>query len=304
MKFFKMKGAYPITYLFLLLIVNKSYSQEIFNLKTSTTCTSSAFYKPIFHDINSKVSGGSASFGFCAGDTLKLDAGSNFYKGDTLKWYFNDKLYTTGAPITGTGYGVNFTESGKLYAMKIDSFGCKVSSDTVTLVKYPIPAAPILKRDSANFLVSNYAKNTWALDGSILALFQWNDPFMSGKDNNRMKPATSGNYTAYTIQNGCASLSSSYYYLVTDIINLSKDAFIKLAPNPFINQLNFDFVVKGYQRLNLEFFDISSGTKVASKQNQTPGMPIYLGQLVAGTYVIKVSSTDNKISYQFKMVKL
>ena len=31
---------------------------------------------------------------------------------------------------------------------------------------------------------------------------------------------------------------------------------------------------------------------------------ITLGHLSAGTYVIKVSSTDNKISYQFKMVKL
>jgi hypothetical protein len=33
-------------------------------------------------------------------------------------------------------------------------------------------------------------------------------------------------------------------------------------------------------------------------------MPIYLGQLSAGTFLIKVSSNDNKIAYQFKMVKL
>jgi hypothetical protein len=92
--------------------------------------------------------------------------------------------------------------------------------------------------------------------------------------------------------------------LVTDVVNLSANEFIKLAPNPFNNHLNFDFVVKGYQRLNLEIFDMATGTKVASKQNQTQGMPIYLGQLSAGTYVIKISSTDNKISYQFKMVKL
>jgi hypothetical protein len=296
-----MRGAFYITYLFLLLIVNKTYSQEINNLKTSTTCTFSAFYKPIFHDIKSNVRG-AVSFGFCTGDTLKLDAGSNFYKGDTLKWYFNDKLYTTGAPITGTGYGVNFTESGKLYAIKIDSFGCKVSSDTVTLEKIPISPAPILKRDSANFLVSNYPKNTWALDGNILALNQWNYPFVSG-NNNRQKPTQSGNYTVTPYQS-CASLSSSYYFLLTDIINLNEDEFIKIAPNPFASQLNFDYVVKGYPSLNIEVFDIATGTKVASKQNLTTGMPIYLGQLSAGTYVFKVSSKDNKISYQFKMVKL
>ena len=121
----------------------------------------------------------------------------------------------------------------------------------------------------------------------------------------KIKPTTPGSFTLKVTQNGCISAASNaYYYIVTDVINLSSDEFIKLTPNPFMNQLNFDFVVKGYQRLNLEVFDMASGTKVASKQNQTAGVPIYLGQLSAGTYVLKVTSNDNKIAYQFKMVKL
>ena len=99
-------------------------------------------------------------------------------------------------------------------------------------------------------------------------------------------------------------MSTPYYYLVTDIIHLSKDEFIKLAPNPFVNQLNFDFIVKGYQKLNIEVYDIAKGSKVATQQNLTAGTKITLGHLSAGTYVIRVTSTDNKISYQFKMVKL
>jgi hypothetical protein len=121
----------------------------------------------------------------------------------------------------------------------------------------------------------------------------------------KLKPTTPGNYSAKSFLNGCLSdFSNTYYYLVTDIINLSASEFIKLAPNPFVNQLNFDFVVKGYQRLNVEVFDIASGSKKASMQNLTPGMPINLSQLSAGTYVIKVSSNDGKINYQFKMIKL
>ena len=99
-------------------------------------------------------------------------------------------------------------------------------------------------------------------------------------------------------------MSTPYYYLVTDIINLSANEFIKLAPNPFINQLNLDFVIKGYQRLNLEVFDLATGMKKASMQNLTPDMPIYLGQLSTGTYYVRVSSKDGKINYQFKMIKL
>jgi hypothetical protein len=63
-------------------------------------------------------------------------------------------------------------------------------------------------------------------------------------------------------------------------------------------------VVKGYQRLNIEVYDIATGTRIASRQNLTAGIPIMLGQLSAGTYIIKVSTNDNKIVQQFKMVKL
>ena len=51
----------------------------------------------------------------------------------------------------------------------------------------------------------------------------------------------------------------------------------------------------------MDIFDIATGTKVASKQNLTPGIPVYLGQLTPGTYVIKVISSDLKLTYQFKI---
>jgi hypothetical protein len=167
------------------------------------------------------------------------------------------------------------------------------------LIKNPIPPAPQLIRDSANNLVSNYATNIWALNGTPLQQYNW-----PGTNVKLIKPGSSGNYTVSTVQKGCYSLKSSYYYLVTDIINISKDEFIKLAPNPFINKLNFDFVVMGYQKLNIEVFSLTSGVKVASMQNLQAGLPIYLGQLAPGTYIINVTSNDNKISYQFKMIKL
>jgi hypothetical protein len=168
------------------------------------------------------------------------------------------------------------------------------NKSTLSINIIPTPSQPILSRDSSNFLVASANGITWYKDGTLIS-----------DTAQKFKPTSPGSYTIKTTQNGCFSaLSNPYYYLVTDIINLSKDEFIKLAPNPFINQLNFDFVVKGYQRLNLEVFDIASGTKVASQPNLTAGSRITLGHLSSGTYVIRVTSTDNKISYQFKMVKL
>jgi hypothetical protein len=224
----------------------------------------------------------------CSPDSTKIDF-TNTVISDTLVWFIN------GVKDSVKGASKYIKDATKLYVLKTNLLGCSISSDTINISKFMKPSTPTLSRDTENFLISNSIfGNTWYKDGTALT-----------DTAQKIKPTTPGSYTVKTTQNGCvSSMSTPYYYLVTDIINLSKDEFIKLAPNPFINQLNFDFVVKGYQRLNLEVFDIATGTKVASKQNQTQGMPIYLGQLSAGTFVIKVTSNDNKISYQFKMLKL
>ncbi len=235
----------------------------------------------------SKPTFNTSKFSFCSGDTLKLSI-TNVSKGDTLKWYFGTK-----SDITNVS-NKTFTDSTKLFVTRTDSLGCVVSSDTVSLVKYAIPAAPLLSRDTANNLIANVTGINWYKDGTLIT-----------DTTQKIKPSTGGSYTAKTTQNGCIStFSVPYYYLVTDVINLSANEFIKLAPNPFSNQLNFDFAVKGYQRLNMEVFDMASGARLARKENLTAGMPIYLGQLSPGNYLIKVTSNDNKVSYQFKMVKL
>ena len=229
----------------------------------------------------------STKYSFCTGDSLKLTV-SNINKGDTLKWYYGSKSDLTNLS------NKTFTDSTKLFVTRTDSLGCVISSDTVQIKKIAIPSAPTLSRDTANFLLSGAAGTTWYKDGSAIT-----DTVQ------KYKPTAAGSYTAKTTTNGCTSvMSAAYYYLVTDIINLSKDEFIKLAPNPFINQLNFDFIVKGYQKLNIEVFDVATGTKVASQPNLTAGSRITLGQLSGGTYIIRVTSNDQKILQQFKVVKM
>ena len=157
-----------------------------------------------------------------------------------------------------------------------------------------LPSAPTLSRDTANILLSGVSGTTWYKDGSLIT-----------DTTQKFKPSTSGSYSVKTTQNGCTSaLSTPYYYLVTDVIYLSKDEYIKIAPNPFHNILYFDFMVKGHQRLNIEVLDITTGTKVASQLNLTAGSRIIFGQLSAGTYLIRVTSNDNKIYQKFKVVKM
>jgi hypothetical protein len=235
----------------------------------------------------SKPTFNTTKYSFCNGDSIKLSI-TNINKGDSIKWYYGTKSDLTN-PSNKT-----FTDSTKLFVTRTDSVGCVISSDTIQIKKYGIPSAPTLSRDTANFLLSGAPGTTWYKDGSAIT-----------DTAQKYKPTTAGSYTAKTTTNGCTSvMSAAYYYLVTDIINLSKDEFIKLAPNPFINQLNFDFIVKGYQKLNIEVYDVATGSKVATQQNITAGTKIQLGQLARGTYIVRVTSNDNKIAQQFKMVKL
>ena len=235
----------------------------------------------------SKPTFNTTKYSFCNGDSIKLSI-TNINKGDSIKWYYGTKSDLTN-PSNKT-----FTDSTKLFVTRTDSVGCVISSDTIQIKKYGIPSAPTLSRDTANFLLSGAPGTTWYKDGSAIT-----------DTAQKYKPTTAGSYTAKTTTNGCTSvMSSAYYYLVTDIINLSNDEFIKLAPNPFVNQLNFDFIVKGYQKLNIEVYDVATGSKVATQQNITAGTKIQLGQLARGTYIVRVTSNDNKIAQQFKMVKL
>ena len=228
---------------------------------------------------------------FCQGTNL---TSLNLYNEINTYWYTTaiGGISSKNQPSISSDLMKSYT----FYATIKDTNSCESKLRSVINIQIKeTPSFPILSRDSLNNLISSYQyKNTWYKDGVAIT-----------DTTQKIKPTTPGSYTVKTTQNGCISAASTpYYYLVTDIINLSADEFIKLAPNPFTNQLNFDFVLKGYQKLNLEVFDLATGAKVSSLQSLSAGMPIYLGQLSAGTYVIKVSTGDNKIVQQFKVVKL
>jgi len=100
------------------------------------------------------------------------------------------------------------------------------------------------------------------------------------------------------------SLNASLDADKNGVVDFVNDEFIKLSPNPFFNQLDVDFFLKDYPTLNLEVFDAATGGKVANQQNISVGTQIQFNQLSIGTYIFRVSSSDNVVVRQFKMIKL
>jgi hypothetical protein len=112
-------------------------------------------------------------------------------------------------------------------------------------------------------------------------------------------------YNVTTVQNGCASLKGySYYYLVTDIINLEDNQFIKVMPNPYVSNLYLNFFLIKYNTLNADIFDFSTGRMVTNRKNLSSGTNLDVATLSSGIYLVRVYSTDFKMTYTFKIVKL
>lgn len=203
----------------------------------------------------------------------------------------NSYLWSTGA----TSRSIVVKQAGTYNVKTAYANRVKGLSDNAIIVVKPTPATPTLTRDLANNLVSSNANgNKWYKDG------------VSISDTTKLiKPVSGSTYTAKTELNGCSSpLSSPFVYLITEIVRLNSVEFIKLAPNPFVNQLTIDFSVGGYQQLNIEVVEISTGISVFSKQGLVAGSAIDLGQLSSGTYIVRVSSADAKLAEQFKVIKL
>jgi fibronectin type 3 domain-containing protein len=216
-------------------------------------------------------------------------------KTNKLVWYGTSA--TGGTPSTATpAFNTSSTGVISYYVGQVDtSAGCYSDRIKLDINVLPTPIAPIVSRDTAgNLISSNAIELSWYKDGVKLT-----------NTGATFKPTAAGSYTVKTTLNGCTSLfSNAYYYLVTDLIRLSWDEFIKLTPNPFINNMNIDFVVKGHQRMNIEVFSAATGAKVATRMGVTAGSRLSFSELNPGVYFVRVSSPDFKVSHQLKMVKL
>jgi hypothetical protein len=220
---------------------------------------------------------------------------ANALNAHTLVWY-NSQASGTASLTTAPVPSTSTIGSNDFFVSQIKtSTGCESAKSKLTFTVNAVPSTPSLSRDTANFLVSSSKNgNIWYKDGAVLI-----------DTSARFKPTTSGSYSIKITQNGCASaMSTPYYFIVTNVINLSSSEFIKLAPNPVKNQLNIDFFVKGYQRLNVDFYELSTGLLKYSNKGVFAGSQLFIGQLSPGTYVVNVRSDDGKIAHKLKVVKL
>ena len=156
--------------------------------------------------------------------------------------------------------------------------------------------APIITKDAASgYLISSKdSGNIWYKDGVLL------------KDTSKYyKPLANGSYAVKAPFATCMSaLSFPYYFLLTDVVNIDNKQFIKVAPNPFNQQFKVDFNLSNYQRVNLKLVSLSTGNIVYKQDNVYAGTAIQPFNILSGVYICNIYSSDEKINYNFKLIKL
>jgi hypothetical protein len=224
----------------------------------------------------------------CQNESLSIKT-NNIYK--SYKWFKNGQ-------VVATTQSLNITSSGN-YSIEVEGNNGYFSKiiDSIKVTINPIPSTPIIKREN-NFLVSTGSGSfQWYKDGVLL------------KDSTlqQIKPTSAGQYTVKNINNNCQSqISQNYYYVntITDIINISSTEFIKISPNPFKELIIVNFRINGYNKINIDVYEISTGRLMKKFIGIESGEKINLGELSNSTFLIRVFSRDFKYNYQFKAIKI
>jgi hypothetical protein len=223
---------------------------------------------------------------FCEGQNVVLSSND----ASNIQWYKN------GTAITGvTSQTYTATSSGTYKVIKTSGSITATSNEIIVTVNV-IPAAPSISRDNINNLVSSYVgTNNWYKDAVIIP----------NENNTSYKPTVNGLYTVKAINNGCQSnLSAPYYYVVTDIIRLSADEYIKIGPNPFTNNINVTYYIKSGMSLNAKIYAMATGLLVFEKATVSSNTILNLSNLSSGTYLLEIYSNDLKKCFRFKLIKL
>ncbi len=231
------------------------------------------------------ITSSNAKNSFCEGDSIKL---STPVTANSYSW-------SNGSSTLSSANSLSVKQSGSFSISITNSYGCKNTSAKFDVAVTKIPDVPTLSRDiNGNLVSSSLYSSVWYKDAQLIT-----DTTKS------IKPVLTGVYSVKSNNNGCLStISSNYYFLVTDIININSTEFVKLAPNPMNNFIVINYNIQGYQKLNVDVFETSSGRIVASRPNIYSGSKLYFSELSSGTYVFRVYSSDLLKSYQFKIVKL
>lgn len=206
----------------------------------------------------------------------------------------NNQWYKDGIAINGAIANTIAVSSSGNYTVQTTANGITTSSPAGITVTAIIVPTPVISIDANNKLMSSVANgNQWYLNGNIII----------GATAQTYQPTQSGNYTVSDTLNGCTSdLSTPYNFIITGIISLGNNQYVKLFPNPVKNELNLNWNINGMPLLNIEITDLN-GRQLLVRKNISSGTTVDVSQFAQGIYFMKIYSSSLKLNNTIKISK-
>jgi len=206
----------------------------------------------------------------------------------------NNQWYKDGVIINGATANTYSATAGGTYTVKTTANGITTTTPSGVAVLVTTVPVPTISIDTAHTLISSaMAGNQWYKDGNIIA----------GATDQKYHPSENGSYTVRVKVDSCVSdPSTSFIFSVTGIIDLGRNQFINLYPNPVKRFMRIDWQITGTSLLNVTVSDLN-GRQMISRKNIYGGTSINLSALPDGIYLVRISDRDNKIDRTMKIIK-
>ncbi len=207
----------------------------------------------------------------------------------------NNQWYRNGVAIDGatnTTYQASLPGEYTVTTM-VTELRTLPSAGTIIKVK-AVPGKPVITGMGAELVSDAAAGNQWYREGVVIA----------GATAQVYKPTDAANYSVTVTLNGCTSVqSANFYFATTGIINIDNVQYVSLNPNPVSDFLLLNFHLNGASKLQVRLVDLQ-GKVSRSFANLSHGARLYLGNLVPGIYLARISDGSGKRQYTLKVVKL
>lgn len=206
----------------------------------------------------------------------------------------NNQWYKEGviiASATGKTYTAN--TSGNYTVTATNNNIVSPASSVFRVTAGETPSKPVISRTGLVLSSNSNTGNQWFKDGVLL----------QGATNKEITPVNGSKYAVQVTINGCVSpMSDDYYFVVTGVIDIDDQQYIRLSPNPVKSDVVMDFRLNNIPMLNITIADMS-GRIVLQQNRKTSGSRVNLAHLTRGVYFVRITSDNRKVSYTMKIMK-
>jgi hypothetical protein len=228
----------------------------------------------------------------CENINVNLYSTENINPLATVNWVLEPEtagtLSATGNNVTVT-WNLSYIGEVKLWAYLSEDDCIGDNSDTLTIERIALPEKPVITEKSELLVATSSAGYQWYIrvGSSTSAYF---DP-INGATEKTYLPTESGTYTVEINNiNGCSSLSDTYDYFTSGLLDKQLSKFI-MYPNPS----NGNFSVQLGDELQGGIIIISDalGSLVKTQEVVAAGKNTFVLNVVPGIYFVKYISNNN-----------